>query len=291
MNNSTQKNETSLEMQKRLLDYQGEDQIIEHEELLRQAQAQPPIMIKTKFDRFDFLLGGGIEETDLAILTGNTNNGKTTFGIALAVNLSEQGIETCYFSFEMGNIQVVRRFPQFPQKTHLLCMPAQYTHKNLKWLEDRIVEAKIKFNAKVIFLDNLDFIVPLLFSSNLDISTRFCIQTLKTITIKHNIALMLTAHTRKNSGDPDIMDIKDSKSIGDLSDWAAVVSLIDREQGKGNVKLIKNRHEWGHMGSIFTLHDFQTRETSEMNEEQSKAIETATKKEVNLKELDFTKQL
>ncbi len=281
------KNETSLEMQKRLLEYQGDDAVIGYDELVEKAQAQPPFMFKTGFERLDFLLGGGIEETDLAILTGNTNNGKTTIGIALAANLSEQGITTAYFSFEMGNIQVVRRFPQFPNKTHLLCMPAQYTHKDLKWLEDRIVEAKIKFNAKVIFLDNLDFIVPLLFSSNSEISTRFCIKTLKEITIKHNIALALMAHTRKNSGDPDIMDIKDSKSIGDLSDWAVVISLIDREQGKGNIKFIKNRHEFGHMGSVYTLHDFNTRETKEMDAEQTKEVEN--KKEVNLKELDFTK--
>jgi len=260
-------NETPLETQKRLLNYDGDDRVIQWDELVTLAQANPPFSYPTKLQKFDDLLGGGIEETDLAILTGNTNNGKTTFGITLAANLSNQNIQTAYFSFEMGNIQVVRRFPNFPTKAHLVCAPQLYQTKDLQWLEERIVESMAKFKTKIIIIDNLDFIVPLLFSANIETSTRFCIKTLKEWTIKYNIAILLMAHTRKNSGNPDIMDIKDSKSIGDLSDWAVVVSLTDREAGKGKVTFIKNRHERGRIGTIGTYHDFNTRETIEDTDE------------------------
>ena len=286
MNNLTQKNETSLEMQKRLLEYSGQDKMIDWEDLIAEAQKNPPLFFKTDFKKFDNLLGGGIEETDFGIITGNSNNGKTTLGIALCASLSRQNIMCSYFSFEMGNIQVIRRFPHFPKTAHLLCMPTQYEHKNLNWLEDRIVEAKIKFNSKIIFIDNLDFIVPLLFSQNIESCTRSCAKILKELTIKHNIAIILMAHTRKNSGEVELQDIKDSKTVGDLSDWAIVCTLIDREQGKANVKFIKNRHELGRMGSVYTFHNFQTRETSEMNEEETKAIESK-QENLNLKDVKF----
>ncbi len=288
MNNLPQKNETSLEMQKRLLEYSGQDKMIDWDDLIAEAQKNPPFFLKTNFKKFDDLLGGGIEETDFGIITGNSNNGKTTFGIALCASLSRQNVTCSYFSFEMGNIQVVRRFPHFPQTAHLLCMPAQYEHKNLLWLEDRIVESKIKFNAKIIFIDNLDFIVPLLFSQNIESCTRSCAKILKQLTIKHDIAIILMAHTRKNSGEVNLQDIKDSKTVGDLSDWAVACTLIDREQGKANVKFIKNRHERGKMGSIYTVHDFKTGETLEMSEEETKTIESK-KNNLDLKSLDFTK--
>ena len=104
----------SLEIQKKLVNYQGEDRVIHAAELLKELQADGKTTRdhSTGLSLLDNLIGGGFRRGQLVIISASTGQGKTSFAQTLTKNFVERG-EKCFFlSFEVGFQDFAEKMPQ-----------------------------------------------------------------------------------------------------------------------------------------------------------------------------------
>lgn len=88
------------ELEKKLADYQGQDRMVSSHELneaLKETQEQV-FIIPTGVATLDRLLEGGVEAGELFIISGPTDEGKSTMAISITRNMADQGTKTAWFT-------------------------------------------------------------------------------------------------------------------------------------------------------------------------------------------------
>lgn len=238
----------NIKKEDRLATYEGPDRVISSKEYKKRLKEEKiRVSFKSLLPALDRYTEG-FELGELIIISGYTGHGKTSLCQTFTLNLATQKVNSLWFSFEMTGRQFFAKFPKVP----LFYLPLELKGKALEWIEDRIVEGKIKYNTRVIFIDHLHFVV--------DIATRHpsleigkVVRALKTMAIKHNIVIFLVAHTSMPRGDsaPTLGDIRDSSFITQESDAAFIIQRlrVPRTKFYGNesrITILKHRR----MGTI-----------------------------------------
>lgn len=258
-----------------LVNYQGEDRIVSSIELAALPDADTVDAQKTGVASLDRILGG-VEAGELIIVSGPTGEGKTTLLMSITRNMAYKDIPSVWFTLEVTPKAFIRKIKLGTgDKMPLFYLPNQNTENHLQWLEDRIIEAKVKHDAKVIFIDHVHQIFSLhkVKSNSVSLEIGDMVGKIKQMAIEHHLVIFLIAHTRDNpekpNAEPRKEEIRDSGLISRLADTIILVWRINNEDDvdtkrrpqalkeddvKAKVRVVKNRRD-GKLGTFIMQHE------------------------------------
>lgn len=268
------KPEEIRKLEERLFVYEGEDRIVSSHEL---SKAIDPVASteKTGIPSLDRILGG-VEAGEMVIVSGPTGNGKTTFLMSITRNMAWKDIPSVWFTLEVTPTSFIRKIKNAcGEKMPLFYMPQKNTENHLQWIEERIIESKVKYNTKVVFIDHIHQIFSLHRMKNANVSLEIgdMVGKIKQIAIEHNLVIFLVAHTRDNAERPNAEPqkelIRDSGLISRLADSIIMVWRVKNtdnidskrmptdlaeDDTQSKVRVVKNRRE-GRMGTFMMHHN------------------------------------
>ena len=245
--NSTQKGlelTESLERLKNIAEiYRGEDAIVSFEEIAQK--------IRNEKEEFKILSGwSGIDDIlkgfrlqQLVVVSALTKSGKTSWLMDLTTRI--MGTNPLWFPFEESAEELVRKFVERKEEPPRAYTPEKMIGGNkhmtmMEWVEFKIVESIAKYNTKVVFIDQLDFIV-VMGGDNHSLRVGQTMRDLKALAKKWNVCIFIICHLSKARMDtqPTLEDLKGSSSIGQEAD---TVILLWREMRRvnGQVEITDN---------------------------------------------------
>lgn len=262
-----------------LFKYEGEDRIVSSIELAQQMEDQPEVLEPTGVGNIDRILGG-VEAGEMIIVSGPTGEGKTTLLMSITRNMALKGTPSAWFTLEVTPVAFIRKMKNaVADLMPLFYMPNRNTDNQLEWLEQRIIEAKVKHDIKVVFIDHLHQIFSLhrVKGANISLEIGDMASKIKQMAIDHHLVVFLIAHTRDNgdkpTAEPRKEEIRDSGLISRLADAIILVwrvrndaEISDKAKdnrrpsdiGEGDVKakirIVKNRRT-GKLGTFFMYHE------------------------------------
>lgn len=188
----------------------------------------------------------------------------TSFLIDLTTRIKEYS--PLWFPFEEGAEELIRKYIDRGEEPPLFYIPLTMKGNLIQWLETKIIESIAKYNSRIVFIDQLDFLVPFN-GDNHSLRVAQTMRELKEIAKKWNVIIFLICHFVKTRAEqqPTVEDLRGSSSIGQEADtvillWRETVKNSDgsviitdnvnvsvqanRRTGKtGNVKMV---YENGH---------------------------------------------
>lgn len=259
--------EKLLELEKRLAEYQGEDKIVSSEELSKNLESSTNKIFNIGVPSMDRILNG-VEPGELVVVTGPSGQGKTTLLMSLTKNITEK---SAWFTLEVTPKQFLKKLKAKDDNLPLFYLPAKNLENNIDWLLERIIEAKVKFDTNIIFIDHLHQIFSLeKVKNNTSLEIGDVVAQIKKIAIDYGLVIFLIAHNkdRIDNKEPQMADIRDSGMICRLADtvmgiWRVpngtdLTSSRMKECGEDDnwskVRIWKNRRE-GKLGSWFMTHE------------------------------------
>jgi len=272
-----------LEVEKRLYEYQGDDRIISSTELAEELKKTEDVVrtYQTFFPTLDRLLEGGIEGGELAIVTGGTSAGKTTFLMSMTQDMAKH-FNTAWFTMEVTPRQFMKKLGNNPP---LFYTPNENKDGSVDWLIERMIEAIVKHDVKVFFIDHLHFFFSLnrFQGKSLSLELGDVVTKIKQLAVEYNVAIFLIAHgtdDKSSNREPRMTDVRDSGMVIRLadivigvwrvnnnSDWKKTyLEDLEEDATKSKMKLWKNRrvgktgkcflrYKNGRLGEIDPLHD------------------------------------
>jgi replicative DNA helicase len=272
-NKTAHKGELLLKKEEQLYSYEGEDRVVSSHELAAELDKtkESVFRLNTKVPTLDRLLDG-IEAGELVIVTGPTGEGKTTLLMSITKNLAEQSIKSCWFTLEVTPRQFLNKLTLMSDQLPLFYLPRQNTENYITWIEDRIIEAKVKYNIHAIFIDHIHQIFSLQrMSNNVSLEIGDLVAKIKDIAIVHNVVIFLIAHSKDQmlvTTEPRKEDIRDSGLISRLADTIIGVwrttnddngqltsrpKQINEADNRSKVRVFKNRRT-GMLGGFVMTH-------------------------------------
>ncbi len=275
------------ELESKLSEYVGPDQMVSSLEVQEQlAKTEESVFtIPTGVPSLDRLLEGGVEAGELFVVSGPTDEGKSTMLMTITRNMALKDIKTAWFTMEITPRQFIKKIgnkgnlPLFylPQESY------EAGEDTLNWIQERIIEARAKYGVQVVFIDHLHQIFSLAKTSkqgNISWEIGDLVGRIKNMAISLNIVIFLIAHTKDDpegsSREPRKEDIRDSGLISRLADEILMVWRVQNESEitdkrrkpteesdtKAKVRLMKNRRV-GKYGTWFMFHEnYNLREVS-----------------------------
>jgi replicative DNA helicase len=220
MNNTPEK---LAQLEENLASYEGDDKVISSADMQKLIDEQPDATVnfKSGFTALDALIEG-FEGGELIVVSGPTKMGKTTWCQTLTKHFADQDIRSLWFSYEMPAKQFLRKFGDNPP---LFYLPQELKGRILPWIENRIWEAKLKYEVKAVFIDHLHFLVDLAKLRNPSLEIGAIVRGIKRIAMEHNVVIFLIAHLAKIRTDqePSVSDLRDSSFIGQDSDSVIII--------------------------------------------------------------------
>lgn len=232
--------EQYLAYEDKLRNYDGIDKVISSEEIRKEMTERdiPNFSVKTQFASLDRMCDG-IEEGELVIVTGPTGNGKTTLAFELTRNFSNNSIPSLWFSYEMSYSQLLRKMSG--ENTFEFFMPKEMVSNHIDFIERKIMEAKIKHNVRVIFIDHLSMLYSLdkYAMRNVALELGDIVAKIKQMCLKHGVIIFLLAHTKKIEAGNEIFleDLRDSGMIANLADTVLTVQRVPNEYKDGDRRI------------------------------------------------------
>jgi replicative DNA helicase len=241
--------------------YQEDDRIISTKEIVDSIKlGGDEVVYKTGIKQLDDVIGG-FTPKQLIILTASTKSGKTSFCIELAIRMKETN--ATFFSYEETPEELIRKFLERGEEPPMFYTPKKMTYKSLEWIESKIIEAHVKYNSKLFFIDHLHDILGNLNTARLDSEIGNTVRELKHMARRWNVTIVLIAHMRKVmvTEPPSLSDIRDSSFSAQYADTVLVLWRKTSKVGKDyittnevNVSVQANRRT-GKTGNIKMVYD------------------------------------
>lgn len=261
---ATQKNYQQAESLSRLKEiakvYHGEDKIISFDEIAdRIRNEKEEVKFMSGYAGVDDLLKG-FRPQQLIVVSALTGSGKTSFLMDMTTKLKDQN--PLWFPFEEGAEELVRKFLERGEEPPKAFTPENMIANTLTWLESKIVESIAKYDTKIIFIDQLDFIVSMK-GENHALNVGQTMRELKGLAKKWNVVIFIICHLTKAKMDtqPTLEDLKGSSSIGQEADSVILIWRETKRQGKEliitdnvNISIQKNRRH-GKTGNVRMIYD------------------------------------
>lgn len=253
--------------------YDGEDKMVSSHDLAKELEktADKVFTILTGVPTLDRLLDQGVELGELIVITGPPGEGKTTLLMSITQNMSEEQIKSSWFTLEVTPRQFLSKIVKSSKELPLFFLPNKNVDNTLDWLEERIIEAKIKYKTNVVFIDHIHQIFSLeRVSTNISLEIGDMVAKIKDIAIKNDMVIFLIAHSKDPStptAEPRMQDIRDSGLITRLADTVIGVwripndddgggsrrKVINEDDTKAKIRVFKNRRD-GRLGSFVMYH-------------------------------------
>jgi len=226
-----------IKKEQQLATYQGEDRVVPGDVLLEHARRKNPVTlsVESRIPSLDRILGT-LDAGELNDIIGPTGVGKSTFGRTLTMTFSEQGMSSLWFSFEMPWKQFLSKF--HPDYLPRFYGPLTLSQKSVTWIEERIIEAKLKYGCSIVFVDHLHFLLDLARVKHASIEIGEIVRSLKLLALKHNLIFFLIAHTIKVREDREF-GLGDARDSGLIEAEADNVLYIWRDRKKENCSILK----------------------------------------------------
>jgi len=200
--------------------YKGEDKIVSSLELAERMKQNDPLPDwPTGIVELDHLLGGGFRPKQLVTFAAPPKSGKTTWCIELTSSMKKYN--PLWFPIEESAEELIEKFQERGEEPPLFYFPdTMKDHRNTKWIEERIVEAKVKFDTKIVFIDHLGRLVP---HENRDYHRQvtFTVEDLKSIAKRWDVCIIVISHINKPMKIDEVpiwTDIAESAGPGRESD-------------------------------------------------------------------------
>ncbi len=215
-----------------------EDDIYPIQRIKFEGLSQP---FPSGFSTLDDMFLGGFRDGQLIIISGLSGHGKTELSLQITKSYSEQAIPTLWLSFEMTLNELQWKFQNMGGYEDLLCyVPKSNISDNVKWLEDKIVEAITLFDTKIVFIDNLDFITIDKQEGDDKLTAQKRITgMLKKIAIEYEIIIFLNAHTTKleEGKEPRMQNLYGASEVYKLADVVLFIHRLREEVRRGEQAL------------------------------------------------------
>jgi len=225
-----------------LKNYSGEYEImvstVMAKELENRKNDTTVMSVNSGIPKLDELIKG-FRGGELTVISGKTKHGKTLLAQTFTRNMNEI-IMPMWFTYELPIAQFLQ---QFGTHIPLFLIPRTLRQNDLIWLEDRILEGILKYDCKVVFLDNTHNMLNLALE-NLTHRIDEFVKFIKEIAIKNNIHFFLLHHISKSDihHPRDISSdlLRDSSMIPQTADN---VFFIWRDADGAWLKITENRRE------------------------------------------------
>ncbi len=211
------------------------------------------------------------EQDYIAVLSGDSNIGKTSVALNIANELADRKIPVLFFPIERGTKDVVKRFlgVRYNKTKHevrnieekewdekiipdVLNLPLYFSMPSTEDLEETVKQAKRYFDIKMVIVDHLDLLVRNSDAKNLNADTSKTVQIFKKLAQEHNIIFILIHHIKKpeNGGSisrkPKKEDLKGTATLYQDPEAVIMLSVPEKDMTQLEVDIVKNK---GTMGS------------------------------------------
>jgi len=218
-----------------LAKYEGKDKVVSSFEKKKEIEEQKNkfFYVHSKIPSLDKSIDG-FESGEMIIIAGATGQGKTTIAQYLTNEFAQQHFKSLWFSYEVTPYQFFNKFQELP----LFYLPNILAGKTLNWLEDRIIEAKVKYDIKVVFIDHLHYLLNLSYNNNITPEIDYIVRNLKLLCLKHNLILFLLCHLAKVRVDEELENshLRNSAMIAGEAD---TVLMVRRDRERENTTWLK----------------------------------------------------
>ncbi len=223
--------EALMRLEDILFTYSGEDRVVPTTELIDEIKNESPAEnLLCGLTGLDDILGG-FRRTQLVVLSGITKHGKTSFAVDLTIRMQEQGQKSLWLPFEEPAKDILRKFIERDQTPPVFYTPRIMRDNTLIWIEKKIIEARVKHDISVVFIDHLFFIEKVKgsgSSDNLSYELGNTVRAIKQMAVKWGVVIVLLTHLKKTRLDtnPNLEDVGFSAGISQEAD---TVLLMWRE--------------------------------------------------------------
>ena len=229
---------TIVDEEKKIAEYAGPDRIVSFEEAQEILGKNPEgFIMHSKLHHLDELIGGFMEG-ELILVSGRPKSGKTLLLQTITTHLSLDNEKVLWFTYEVPLRQFLSIFPVLPEGY----TPLQVEHANIWWLEKKIVEAKVKYGVKFVFIDHIHYLLDMSKVRNPSLEVGEVYRKLKLLAVKHKIVIFVISHIRKTDREqePQGEDIRDTYLALGEPDTVILIWRVADEQGEiGNDAVVK----------------------------------------------------
>jgi intein/homing endonuclease len=178
-----------------LKSYEGDDKIVSSLEMKDFLDNHPQNIVhfNSGIPTLDHLVEG-FEGGELIVVSGPTKMGKTSVCQTFTKNFAEKDIKSLWFSYEMPMRQFLHKFGDNPP---LFYLPRKLKGRADVWLRERMLEAKLKYGVRAVFIDHLHFLVDMIQMRSPSLEIGSIVRKLKRTAMEFNIVIFLIAHTGK----------------------------------------------------------------------------------------------
>lgn len=216
--------EKEIERLKNLETYSGDDRVVTFNEMREDIEVRTQGELHIPNSGFPTMdrLTDGFEGGELVIVAGPTGHGKTLYCQSMTETFAAFNINCLWFSYEVTPKHFIRRF--YPREPFFV-LPKQMASPALKWVEDRILEAILKFQTKVVFIDHLHYLIELEKMSHPSFQLGGLCVKIKQLALDYNIVIFLICHLTKTDPlkEPTENDIRDSSFIAQYADTVLMI--------------------------------------------------------------------
>lgn len=211
------------------LSYDGKDSVVTWKEYRAGAaeNRKKTIRYETGFPEFDTFVDG-VASGELIVVSGNTGQGKTLFVKSLVRGFASQDVPTTVFSYEVPTDQFLESYEDLP-RCETLYVPKELKTNDVAWIKEKVIEARAKYDNKIVVIDHLHYIVEMSSQKNFSLTVGEALRKLKQeIAIGLNQVVVLICHQQSLGGEvePSISTIRDSSFTGQEADMVLIVHRI-----------------------------------------------------------------
>lgn len=228
-----------VEIETRLKEYMGNDRVVlaeeKRKEIIEENKVEVPFRGMTGFTFFDECTKG-LRKGQMIVLSGPPKNGKTQICQTFTKKFVETGNKVMWFSYELGYEEL---FEKFPMDSLDFYVPNYLNSGNLDWIEERVIEAKLKHGLDYVFIDHLDFLrdpnVLKGVSFNLSSYIGGLVQKVKSMAVRHNVVIFLMCHITKSKWTTNQLPTSEQiRDTGQITQLADIVLMMIRNRKDGN---------------------------------------------------------